>query len=122
MEKAFKILKKSEYYKQLQEHDKCFKKAKEAFVIIGEKFNTEEFLSMNYVITGVEKSKTPEEFLSSLTSVSKHNPNYYNFRKNSKLGKYINSVYKEVGFKYVSNSPMYFVDFIGNLSTEKLKK
>ena len=28
MEKAFKILKESEYYKQLQEHDKCFKKAK----------------------------------------------------------------------------------------------
>ena len=122
MEKAFKILKDSKYYKQLQNHDECFKKAKEAFEIIGNKFNTKEFLSINYVITGVEKNKTPEEFLSSLTSVSKHNPNYYNFRKNSKLGKYINSVYKEVGFKYVSNSPMYFVDFIGNLSTEKIKK
>ena len=69
MEKAFKILKYSEYYKQLKQHDECFKKAKEAFEIIGEKFNSEEFLSMNYVITGVEKSKTPEEFLSSLNDI-----------------------------------------------------
>ena len=67
MEKAFKILKDSEYYKQLQKHDECFKKAKEAFEIIGNKFNTKEFFSINYVITGVKKNKTPEEFLSSLT-------------------------------------------------------
>ena len=38
MEKAFKILKDSEYYKQLQKHDECFKKAKEAFVILGDKY------------------------------------------------------------------------------------
>lgn len=122
MEKAFKILESSDYYKQLQKHDECFKKAKEAFSEIGERFGTKNFLSRNYVITGVEKDKIPEEFLQSLTSSDPHNPTYYNFRKNSKLAKYINSVYNKHGFVYMTNSPMYLIDFIGNLRTEKVKK